>query len=89
MKNFAEEVDNQYDRYRARGKQCVSWHDGHGQLLEELDEFWDEVKKRPTKRDRENALLELVQLAALARIVAEDLNLLPDPVIEEAQAVTT
>lgn len=45
-----------------------SLHEAYGVILEEVDEFWDEVKKNPTKHwDRGvKAREELVQIAAMA-----------------------
>lgn len=51
-------------------------HDAYGRILEELDEFWDEVRAKEHKRDRANMLKELIQVAAMAQRAAEDLNLL-------------
>jgi len=39
-------------------------HEGYGVLLEELDELWDEVKKR--EPDLKNMRAEAVQVAAMA-----------------------
>lgn len=37
-------------------------HTGHGLLLEEIDEFWDEVKRKESERDLSKAYLELVDV---------------------------
>ena len=61
---------------RAREKhpgQQHSLHEGYAVLLEELDEFWDEVKARSENRSQERTLSELVQVAAMAQRTAEDL----------------
>lgn len=58
---------------RGHGKQ-KSLHEGYAVLLEEVDEFWDEVKaKNP---DKKRLLAELVQIAAMAQRCAEDNDLL-------------
>lgn len=41
------------------------FHEAYGILLEEFDEFWDEVKKKPSKQNKENMKLELIQIAAM------------------------
>lgn len=61
-------------RKKHPGKQN-SFHEGYGVLLEEVDEFWDEVKKRSSKRIPAKVLAELVQVAAMAQRTAEDLGL--------------
>lgn len=43
-----------------------SLHEGYGVLMEEVEEFWDEVKKRQSKRDPAKVYAELVQVAAMA-----------------------
>lgn len=43
-----------------------SAHEGYGIILEELDELWDEVKKKKSMRDVKNMRDEAVQVAAMA-----------------------
>lgn len=50
-----------------------SAHEGYAVILEELDEFWAEVKKR--KPDPALMLAELVQVAAMCQRCAEDVIL--------------
>lgn len=52
-------------------------HDGYGRILEEVDEFWEQVKLRKELRNRKNMFRELVQIAAMAQRTAEDLDLVP------------
>jgi len=40
--------------------------EGYAIILEEVDEFWDEVKKKPKNRDPKNMVKELIQVAAMA-----------------------
>lgn len=50
-----------------------SFHEGYAVLLEEVDELWDEVKKR--KHDKIRIKEEAVQVAAMAvRIISELCN---------------
>lgn len=44
----------------------TSPHLGYAIILEELDELWDEVKKKESKRDIKNMRAEAVQVAAMA-----------------------
>ncbi len=48
----------------------IGLHEGYAVLLEEVDEFWDEVKAQ--KPDKAKVLAELVQIAAMAQRCAED-----------------
>lgn len=49
-----------------------SVHEGFAVILEEVWEFWDEVKKRAGQRDGATMCRELVQIAAMAQRTAED-----------------
>jgi NTP pyrophosphatase (non-canonical NTP hydrolase) len=55
-------------------------HDAYGKILEEVDEFFDEVKQKDAVRDtpsgRARMLQELVQVGAMAQRAAEDLKLI-------------
>lgn len=43
-----------------------SVHEGYGVLKEEVDEFWDEIKKKPKDRNIDNLRKEASQIAAMA-----------------------
>jgi len=60
---------------RRQHKPINSTHEGYSVILEELDEFWQEVKKKSRDRDRAAMLRELVQLGAMAQRCAEDTGL--------------
>lgn len=47
-------------------------HHGYAILLEETEEFWDEVKKKGPQRDLRKAYAELVQVATVAMRIAEE-----------------
>lgn len=60
---------------RARLKHPTPIHsiaEGYAVILEELDEFWDEVRMQHADQSQHRMLAELVQVAAMARRVAED-----------------
>lgn len=74
---FAQMVRRELRHARAihQGPQtCL--HQGYAVLLEEVDELWDEVKKKRRGRDPAAILRELVQVAAMAQRTAEDLGLI-------------
>lgn len=50
-------------------------HYAYAVILEELDEFWVEVKKK--RSDKKRLLEELIQVAAMAQRAAEDMGLIP------------
>ena len=51
---------------RERYEPFYSAHEGYAVLLEEVDELWAEVKKRPTERNVERMREEALQIAAMA-----------------------
>lgn len=69
----AEEV---VDARKAHPTNIHNVAEGYAIILEELDEFWDEVRKKPRERDPKQVLAELVQIAAMAQRTAEDCKLL-------------
>lgn len=50
-----------------------SFHEAYAVILEELDEFWDEVKKK--QPDKANSRTELLQIAAMCIKTIESLDL--------------
>jgi NTP pyrophosphatase (non-canonical NTP hydrolase) len=70
---FLEQVIAETSRARAMHKQYNSIHEGYAVLLEEVDEFWDEVRKRDENRSIEAIGKELVQVATVARRIHEEL----------------
>jgi hypothetical protein len=91
METFRRLMVDEMTRVRNRGHVCKSWHEAYGLIAEEFEEFWDEVKKKTSKRDRLNALQELVQVATLCERVAIDLALIDDfeRVEEDTQFIGT
>ena len=43
-----------------------SAHEGYAVMLEELNELWDEIKKKESERNEENLILEASHVAAMA-----------------------
>jgi len=50
-------------------------HESYAVILEELEEFWDEVKKNRENRDRAAMRKELIQTAAMCVGAIHDLKL--------------
>lgn len=51
-----------------------SAHEGYALIQEEVDELWDEVRKRTRKDDPLWLLNELVEIAAMCELLAEQLR---------------
>jgi hypothetical protein len=58
----ASELESAVRRYGP----MTSPHEAYAVILEEIDEFWDEVKKKPSLRDKDHMRRELTQIAAMA-----------------------
>ena len=76
MDEFARLVNNELCVVRTHHTQnMVSLHEAYAVILEEVDELWDEARKKNRDRKDEDVLTELVQIAAMCQRAAEDLNL--------------
>lgn len=76
---FQELVTNELTRANAmHGSHVNSGHEGYAVLLEEVDELWDEVRKKARDRDTLVIVKELVQIAAMAEKMA--VGLYPDAI---------
>lgn len=74
VKEFSILQSNELVRARNKhGKKFSSAHEAYAIIKEELDEFWDGVKKDVVSY---HLLDELVQIAAMCQRAAEDLDLL-------------
>jgi len=72
MIKFQKLVTEELARARKTHGPHVSYHEGYAILLEEVDELWEEVKRKSNHRNHEDALAELVQIASCAQKMAED-----------------
>ena len=72
---FTAGVAEELRRARSMYRDMASAHEGWAVLREEVDELWEEVKKKPSKRDTAAMYIELVQVAAMAQRMAEDIVL--------------
>jgi NTP pyrophosphatase (non-canonical NTP hydrolase) len=52
-----------------------SAHEGFGVLYEEVDEFWEEVRKKASKRSKKDMRNELIQIISVAMRIIDDLEL--------------
>lgn len=75
MYNFQDMVDGELERARSlHPNNFRNAHEAYAVILEEMDEFWQEVKKKQSLRDPERLREELVQIAAMCQRTAEDLG---------------
>jgi len=58
-------IVNEYDRAITMYGPFASAHEGYSVLLEEVDELWDEVKAKQSKRNPDNLKKESIQVAAM------------------------
>ena len=72
MNAFQLHVDCEIKRARKKHAPLNSAHEGYAVILEELDEFWEEVRKKREARNKQAMYNELVQIAAMAQRTAED-----------------
>jgi hypothetical protein len=64
----ASELDSAVKRYGA----MTSPHEAYAVILEEVEEFWQEVMKKPNVRDKILMRKELIQIAAMACRAIQD-----------------
>jgi hypothetical protein len=72
---FFDEMSHETRRAKSKHPPIHSVHEGYAVLLEEVEEFWDEVRMQTDARSKENMRKELVQVAVVAMRIAEDLKL--------------
>ena len=71
-KRFLADVARELTRARRNNRNTTSVHEGYAILLEEVEEFWAEVMRKPSKRVPQAMYQELVQVAAMAARTAAD-----------------
>jgi len=73
---FLTLVRDEWERARGKHEPMNSPHEAYAVILEELDEFWEEVRAQTDARNGAHMLKELVQIAAMCERAAHDLDLL-------------
>ena len=66
LDNILEAVHDELIRAERLHGKFNSIHEGYAVLLEEVDELWDQVKLKTSKRDPDNMRTECIQIAAMA-----------------------
>lgn len=73
MDRVSSSVLHELDKAVTKHKPMNSPHEAYAVLLEEMDEFWDEVKQQVHSKSR--MYKELLQISAMAQRAIIDLNL--------------
>lgn len=73
------EIVSEIERATASNAAFNSAHEGYAVILEELDELWEEVKKKRVERDPKKMTREAVQVAAMAIRFVMDVCYSPQP----------
>lgn len=60
------DVEQELYRARVKFKRQNSAHEGYAVLLEEVDELWEEVKRKQVDRSTQAMRKEAIQVAAMA-----------------------
>lgn len=76
---FASRVEHEMRTIRTLHPPLNSLHEGLAVLQEEVFELQAEVYRRAPDRSRQRLLAELIQVAAVAQRIAEDLKLCDSP----------
>lgn len=71
--NICGELLYELQRARSMYSKFNSAHEGYATILEELDELWDEIKKKPEKRNIMKMRKEAIQVGAMAVRFIQDI----------------
>lgn len=66
LQKILVDVVTEYISATSKNGPFNSAHEGYGVILEELDELWDEIKKKHALRSPEKMREEAIQVAAMA-----------------------
>jgi hypothetical protein len=80
-------VEEEFSEARRKYKPFNSFHEGYAVLEEEVDELWDEVKRKPSARSMDAMRAEAVQVAAMAMRILVELCEEPSPMARAAEAI--
>ena len=72
MSNFFEKVQEEVDKAKkVYPNDFNNFHEGYAVLLEEVDELWDEIKKK--NPDLCNLKKEVIQVSAMCKRIYDEL----------------
>ena len=70
-----EAIEKELNSANVQHPPFKSLHEAYAVILEEVDEFWEQVKKKDSKRDLENIKSELIQICAMCIKTIENFEL--------------
>jgi hypothetical protein len=74
LSKFFEYVRKEINRATGLYGPIRSYHEAHSIILEEFEEFWDEVKQWPRTYSAQNVEKELIQMVAMCCRTLMDLH---------------
>jgi ribosome-binding protein aMBF1 (putative translation factor) len=75
---FPDRMAVELQTARAKHPSINTHHEAYSIILEEIDEYWEEVRRKKEARSQAYMLSELVQIAAMCQRAAEDLGLVKE-----------
>ena len=72
MDKILDEIQAEYEKARKKFPPMHSFHEGYAILQEELDEAWDEIKRKNV--DPKLLRIEMTQVAAMAYAFIRELT---------------
>lgn len=66
LESIIDDIKIEYNEATSINGPFASAHEGYAILLEEVDELWNEIKKRKVYRDEDEMRREAIQVAAMA-----------------------
>ncbi len=73
INRFLIEMEEEYQRAILMNEKFNSAHEGWAVIKEEVDELWDEVRKKRKNRNPDDMHKECIQIAAMAMRFSIDL----------------
>ncbi len=73
--SFSDLVSEEIAEARSHYEPLTSLHEGYSVLLEEVEELWAEIKKKPAHRSKARLLNEAAQVGAMVQRLADDVIL--------------
>ena len=75
---YTAKINEEFGRAIRKFPPFNSLHEGWAVLREEMDELWDQVKKKQGTRDPINCEKECIQIAAMALRIIHDCGMVQD-----------
>jgi len=66
LEDLLLEIKKEYQDAEQKFNSFNSCHEGYAIIKEELDELWEEIKKKRELRNKDNLKKEAIQVAAMA-----------------------